>query len=288
MSDEQMQSVLDEWFEDTDPQPPDAHRTTTHVMARVPQTRQRGRWLPFRLFRPKAQTPTATDTTEYQPSPIPATNGHTPTVIGRTTSMFSPVKAITAGAIVFAVGGAFLIAQPFDQQGSVPGAEVDEATTEPSTPAIVTGNMVSWGEVVQEATETEVSGVRQRRGLAFEGARFEMDDPRLTGDVSYVTNGDGRTVGDAEAVLFTVGWRIENDEGSWSGSCPSFQVVERMADPSMADPLIYSCLYTGAGAYEGLSAYLQKELFAGELPYPVKGLIFEGDLPPTPEMSPAE
>ena len=37
--------------------------------------------------------------------------------------MLSPVKAITAGALVFALSGAFLIAQPFDQQASVPGAQ---------------------------------------------------------------------------------------------------------------------------------------------------------------------
>ena len=38
--------------------------------------------------------------------------------------MFSPVKAITAGALVFAVGGLLLIAQPFDQPGvGVPGAQ---------------------------------------------------------------------------------------------------------------------------------------------------------------------
>ena len=44
-----------------------------------------------------------------------------------------------------------------------------------------------------------------------------------------------------------------------SGSCPSLQVVERTGDPSMMDPIIFSCLYTGAGAYEGLSAFLVQE-----------------------------
>jgi len=41
--------------------------------------------------------------------------------------MLSPVKAITAGALVFALGGAFVIAQPFGQQGSVPGAGIEDA-----------------------------------------------------------------------------------------------------------------------------------------------------------------
>ena len=64
----------------------------------------------------------------YQPSPIPAANGHTPTVIGRTQIMFSPAKAITVGALVFAIGGALVIAQPLGQQGStVPGAETEVA-----------------------------------------------------------------------------------------------------------------------------------------------------------------
>ena len=174
--------------------------------------------------------------------------------------------------------------------GSAVGvAAQDEESAGPGTPAIVTGGMVDWGEgTYEEETEAMVDGVRQRRGLHFEGARFEMDDPRVTGDVSYEHISDWRTDADAEAALFTTDWRIENDEGSWSSTCPSMQVMDPTADPSMADPLIYSCLYTGAGAYEGLSAYLVKDLFTGELPYPIRGLIFEGDLPPAPEMSSAE
>lgn len=36
--------------------------------------------------------------------------------------MFSPVKAMAAGFVVFAIGGALLIAQPFDQRSSAPAA----------------------------------------------------------------------------------------------------------------------------------------------------------------------
>ena len=39
--------------------------------------------------------------------------------------MFSPVKTITAGALAFAIGGVFLVAQPFDQRSEAPGAEVE-------------------------------------------------------------------------------------------------------------------------------------------------------------------
>jgi len=279
MSDPMTPEVRD-WMKRTDLEPPDAHKSAREVRARLPGVKQRRRWWPFPVFYREPET----SPTEH-PTSIPATNGHTPTITGRTRSMLSPVKAITAGALVFAIGGAFLIAQPFQQPSTVPGAEGE--TTEPRPPAIVTGNMISWGEVTQEATETMVDGVDQRRGGVREGARFEMDDPRLTGTVSYMSNLDGRKVGRTDAVLVALGWRIENEEGSWSGTCPSVEFVEPGADPSKMEPIIFSCFYTGAGAYEGLSAYLVQGWYP-ELPYPIKGLIFEGDMPPYPELPPAE
>ena len=91
MNDEQMRPLLEVWLRDRQIPPPRAQAGVAKVMANVPRTRQRGRWWPLPGVPPKGpDTPTATDTTEYQPSPIPATNGHTPTVIGRTQSMFSP------------------------------------------------------------------------------------------------------------------------------------------------------------------------------------------------------
>jgi len=200
--------------------------------------------------------------------------------------MLSPAKAITAGALVFATVGAFLIAQPFQQPSVAPGAEADEATTQPVPPTIVRGGMVDWGEGNYEAeTQTEMDGYQQRRGLRFDGARFEMDDPRLTGDVSYenVSNWYWQTVEESGGALFATNWLIENEEGSWSSSCTSLQIMDPMPEPHVSN-----CLYTGAGAYEGLSAYLVMELFGPELPYPIKGLIFEGDVPPFPEWPSAE
>jgi hypothetical protein len=47
--------------------------------------------------------------------------------------MLSPVKAITAGALVFAIGGVMLVAQPFEQQVGLPGAATDMV---PSTFAV--------------------------------------------------------------------------------------------------------------------------------------------------------
>ena len=156
MNDERMQSLLEEEFRAMDTAPSDVDRSTREVLQRKAHVRQRSRWWPFPVFYRRTQSPTTNDTTHDQPSPIPAANGHTPTVIGRTQSMLSPVKAITAGAIVFAVGGVFLIAQPFGQQGSVPGAEADFAP-----PVEVTGTSAS----PSGCTETDYEGSFEDNGV---------------------------------------------------------------------------------------------------------------------------
>ena len=192
--------------------------------------------------------------------------------------MLSPAKAITAGALVFAIGGVVLVAQPFQQQSSVPGAEGE--TTEPIPPAIVTGAQLGVGEPVEESVETVVDGVSQGRGGVIEGDRFEADDPRLTGSFSQTVNGDLRMIGDTAAFLISPSMRIENDEGAWSGQCDLLVIADGEPDP-------FACLFSGEGAYDGLSAYLVFEN-PEQPPNPFKALIFEGDLPPTPELSSAE
>lgn len=159
-------------------------------------------------------------------------------------------------------------------------AQDEEAATEPSTPAIVTGTQLGVGAPVQEATESVVDGVIQDRGLVIGGERFEADDPRLTGSVTSTANGDLRTIEGTPTFLLSIFLRIENDEGSWSGPCDTLVIADGRADP-------FTCLFSGDGAYDGLSAYLVMEQ-PEQPPFPFQGLIFEGDPPPTPEMSPAE
>ena len=58
----------------------------------------------------------------FWPRAMPSAHGDNPTVTGRTYTMFSPVKAIIAGAIA-ALGSLLLVAQPLDEQEvGVPGA----------------------------------------------------------------------------------------------------------------------------------------------------------------------
>jgi hypothetical protein len=272
MNDEQMQSVLDEWFEDTDPQPPNAQRTTTHVMAQVPQTRQRGRWLPFRLFRPKAQTPIATnDTTDYQPTPIPATNGHSPTVLGRTQSMFSPVKAITAGALVFAIGGVFLIAQPFDQQGaSVPGA-----ATEVAPPVEFTATWGFSGGNVREATADGLDPTRYRDGVDNLRIIEPASDPSFVGDVTVAYNYDEYRSTGARQVTSRA-FSVENDVGTWRG-VPHFSLNILSGGKTGATQV-----FIGERGYEGLYAVAELTTTPRQ-GVDVHGFIFEGEPPPAAE-----
>ena len=47
MTNKQLGPVVRAWLKRTDVEPEDARRSTSHVSARVEQTRQRGRWWPL-------------------------------------------------------------------------------------------------------------------------------------------------------------------------------------------------------------------------------------------------
>jgi len=112
-SEEQTTPIVEAWLKGTSDTPYGTEMGVGRVKSRVRQTRQRGRRWPMLSFQ---RTPA------HAPG-LPATNGHSPTAIGRTMPMFSATKFVVAGVIVALFGGFMLIAQPFEQQGeSVPGA----------------------------------------------------------------------------------------------------------------------------------------------------------------------
>ena len=268
MNDQQMQSLLDAWFEDTDPAPPDTRRTAVEVMARVPQTRQRGRWLPFPLYRRKAQTATATDTTDYRPSPIPATNGHAPTVIGRTQTMFSPAKAITAGALVFAIGGAFLIAQPFDQQAeTAPAAEVGDY----AEPVKFTLVLTPGAPTVSPTCEV-IRGMTACRGIVSSIPISEVSDPRLAGVMTAVSDYNQWPL---QPWLITTTLRISNDDGAWQGSFIGTYDGSQFGRASV--------VLVGERAYEGLYAWMDMSDF----PFGANGVIYGAPPPDAPAVPPS-
>jgi hypothetical protein len=184
--------------------------------------------------------------------------------------MFSPVKAITAGALVFALGGVLLIAQPFDQRGTLaPGAG-----TEYAQPVEVSGTLQS-GEC--ETPDSRGEGSQD----VLPGAHTlwtcigpaTASDPRLTGTSTFLAdwqwfrgNGldasDRLTAGcdaDDECILpqFGLGHSarsIENDEGIWRQR-PFVQVESSGEDYAERYPVIH--VFDGEGDYAGLVAVVE-------------------------------
>jgi hypothetical protein len=266
-ADNQMGPILRSWLKDTTVTPPDAHRSVSKVMDRLPEvSRQRRWWLPSLRRQTTPVSPAAIPETEYQPTPIPASNGHSPTVLGRTQSMFSPVKAITAGAVVFALGGAFLIAQPFQQQGSVPGAVTDEA---PAAPVAVTATNAAGGCDVS-TDETLPGGINRHRWTC--APSWTWSDERLNGTVTKSHVQDGYA--DESGLTFeNSAISIENDDGGWRQR-PLLQVSFPDAPAAGAEVWVFD----GDGAYEGLTTVLLVEP-----DYTTAGFIIDGDMPPAPE-----
>ena len=273
MNDERLGHEISDFYRETDVMPPDSKGSAREVAARLPHVEQvkRRRWRPTWLTR-----------ATHQPSPVPASNGHAPTVIGRTTSMLSPVKAITAGAIVAAVGGVFLITQPFEQQGSgVPGAESGVA----AAPAWVTAT-VQFGSVCDFGDTTIEDGVTQERGMYCQGQTWTSDDPRVDGKALVAHNADSFDMDGQGYSLVTSVVEFFNDAGGWQ--CTN---ADRVVSPagtlyqtSRFDGDRLSCV--GDGDYEGLSAILVADNVSS--PKTIEGLIFPGEMPPMPEVPSSE
>ena len=111
--------------------------------------------------------------------------------------MFSPVKAITAGAVVFALGGLFLVAQPFGQQRSVPGAE----GAEPLAPVYVTGETVD--RACEGAPDPVVEGPVQRGYGGTCASLKEWSDPLLEGTDVRADNSTDYDLGTATHLAST-------------------------------------------------------------------------------------
>jgi len=246
-----------EWMKRTDADPPDAQQSARQVMAGLPEVRQRRRWWPFPVFYRKAQTPSSTNTSEHQPTSIPSANGHTPTVLGRTQSMFSPVKAVTAGALVFALGGVLLIAQPFDQQGGgVPGAATDADIV---PPVEVSGHVREDG-----CSGTDYEGPFEDSGAhaalytcsTDTGSQWSFSDPRLEGTGTRIVEEVTFELGDVSDVyIASNALSIENDGGTWRERPRTWLMPDGIATFDWLPQEVL--VLEGSGDYEGLVAVLR-------------------------------
>ena len=203
---------------------------------------------------------------------------HTPR--WRISAMFSPANAIIAGALAFAIGGVMLIAQPFDQPDSVPGAATDDPAMAPS---FFSGAPADDWVHTPPVTERREDGVVDGTGESYT-VSWEANDPRISGTATMVMNetdyrpatttlaptGD---IGSIRTYLFS----IVNDDGSWEGQLQEL-VLESPEFSSNSGWL------TGTGAYDGLRAYLVWSV-TDDLTF--RGHITAEGPPPVPEL-PAE
>jgi hypothetical protein len=185
----------------------------------------------------------------------------------------SPAKAITAGALAFALGGVLLIAQPFDQQGSVPGAETDAVAA-----TWVTGNIDYASSCSGPTTEVD-GGVRRERDYLCEAQSWTATDPRLTGKVAATWNADVHRTDNGFISVNTGAYYLRNDDGEWACSSSNLHKGSGWSPETLTDE---TAVCVGQSGYEGLSAILVIDDSANSL-HPLVGLIFPGDAPPVPQ-----
>jgi hypothetical protein len=232
------------------------------------------------MFYRRTATPTATDTNQYQPSLVPASNGHTPTVIGRTQTMFSPAKAITTAALVFGIGGVMLIAQPFGQEGDTPpGAATD---VERAAPVEVSGRIIcgsparapTAAATVVPLPDGEMTVTQSRDGAWLE-SDAQMSDPRLEGDYFISENRDEyQPPGESASIhVGSLTRRIVNGEGAWQGS----GTFGALSDGNIT---AFSTVLVGERAYEGLSVIWEERAPDGsKCGVDVRGIISTAPFP---------
>lgn len=199
--------------------------------------------------------------------------------------MISPAKAITAGAFVFALGGAFLIAQPFDQhEGGVPGAEPGDALAATS----VTGT-IAWASSCASPTVTSVEGKMQERGAGCIDRMVTSDDTRLAGTSEISWNKDIHVTDDGRRrAIRSMSENIRASGGGWVCRTPAVldEGTGHFHTPAQGTDL-YTCI--GDGANAGLMSILIVDTRAdGSRSDPFEGLIFPGELPPAPEIAAAD
>ena len=194
--------------------------------------------------------------------------------------MFSPVKAITAGAFVFALGGVLLIAQPFDQQSAVPGAE-----TEAIAPTWVTGDIQSAPSCSGPDSVESDGDVRHDWIIECSPQTWTSSDPRLTSEVVRRWNEDVFQT-DEGTISVSMGTAyLRNDDGGWACSDSSLLKGSGTSSEAVTEAGTFTCI--GDGGYAGLSALLVSEFTVG-FNEEFVGLIFSGDFPPLPEAPAAE
>jgi hypothetical protein len=168
--------------------------------------------------------------------------------------------------------------------GSSAGVVAQDEQPDVSPVAYSTGIAGDVPETVDPAQRRTADGQLQIRGLQLLDIPVTFTDPRLSGLLTISSNGAGRDFADGFARLEPRTYRIDNDEGSWTGSGERILAVTVRAPR----PLINheSMVLFGEGAYDGLVAYVFIEL-ANAAPE-LEAVVMQIEMAPLPEPIPAK
>jgi len=148
--------------------------------------------------------------------------------------------------------------------------------------AYSTGSLVGEAaDSVEPEEEFPAKGLRQMRGWSIVGIPVEMDDPRVSGLLTIVANGSGQDFENGFANIESRTYRIENDEGTWTGA-GNYALAVR-DDEALID--LETAILTGEGEYDGLTAFLSIEFTGGNRNF--EAVVVEGAPAPVPDPVPA-
>lgn len=122
---------------------------------------------------------------------------------------------------------------------------------------------------------TDTDGITHYRGGTFR-CGVTTDDPRVDGTETASWNMDLWGTADDGAAVQWGTTRLANDGGAWEGTGSGVYSSDR--GDIIAD------WYKGTGGYAGLGYF---ELWTGNMPWTISGLIFPGDPPNLASMPPA-
>jgi hypothetical protein len=252
---ERLDPVVSGWLKSTDEPPPDPIGSVNVAMGNVQRTRQYRRWWPLPILERMISPAVGAPSRELTPAAVPATNGHSPVPTGRTRTMFSAAKLVAGAALLALTGGLFL-------SGVMTTGPDDPA---PAAPAERTDFIIVAG------TSTLSAG-------SSPSGDDSMSDPRVSGHANLLNH---YLAGDVD--LTGVNWgqyTLTNDGGTWEGEWMGFYESPGDDDdygtPGAQNAMIWA---SGTGDYEGWS-YVAN--YTGRLlGLDVKGLLYQGDIPPT-------
>ena len=164
--------------------------------------------------------------------------------------------------------------------GSTAVTTAQEAATDPSAPAWVTGSLTAAGMSGCTTAKTPIDGVEpERERHECTPQTWTTDDPRLTGTSTWTWTNDVYVLDEAIVSVSAGTLDLRNEAGGWLCDYADqlFDGMGRRA-PTINENTV-TCV--GNGDYDGLTAILALDW--SKRPMLVYGFIFPGEAPPLPE-----